>query len=473
MLTEEHARKILYARGHKNAYTMGSDQVFRYFAPPLPKKPEQKISPQKKIDDFSKATGAAFNPVNPRTVASCKRYYEAGIAGDECKMVLQQAQQYERMMGREIFGIDTEKISIYSILPRIIFGMTERNIIFIKNWYSLPPTDKQVLSPYFDYRGVALPGKSGVFIKDQLPKGRQEKRMFETFNIVHGLNIEVTPEGYIFVPHFQDFDTHMKDLLEFYFTPDGYAKMYFQNGFLSRLGLRLREHVPSKIKTREELLGIFARIKATHFTPEQAKKIIQKKNPSLRTNIEKMDPIFANHLLSRYRIYILWSSFFKEELMLLGTTSLADEVFKLDEDYEKVEAAIAVTYYNKGKLGIAISDLYATNPNKVAEFLDDSVKHGWIPKGCNKLDYITAHEFSHGLVHIYDLARDPIIRDIELELLSKGRVSKEVSLHAELNIKEFITDCWSEYVLSDSPRKPAMQVGDRILDFLQKKVIVI
>ena len=470
MVTEAQARRILYARGNKNAYTMSGFSALKLV--------ENKTPPPKKkdttLDDFGKAgMGAAFNPVNPRTVASCKRYYEAGIAGDECKMVLQQAQQYERMTGKEMFGIDTQKISIYSILPRLIFGMTERNIIYIKNWYSLAPTDKQTLAPYFDYRGVAYPGKSGLFIKDQLPKGRQEKRMFETFNIIHGLDIQVTPEGYIYIPNFQDSDSYIKDLLEFYFTPDGYAKMYFQNGFLSRLGLQLREHVPSKIKTREQLLTVFQKIKKTEFTPEQAKKIILKKNPSLKTDIEKMDPIFANHLLSRYRTYILWSPFFKEQLMLLGTTELADDVFKLDEEYEKVPTALAVTYYNKGKLGIAISNAYSANPHKVALFLEESIGNGWIPKGCNKLDYITAHEFAHGLVHIYDLSRDPLIRDIELKLLAEGKVSEEVSLHAELNIREFIADAWCEYVLSDHPRPPAMQVGDRVLEFLQKKVIVL
>jgi len=416
---------------------------------------------------------AAFNPLNRRTVSSCKRFAEAGIAGDECKMVLQQAQQYERMVGREIYGIDSGKMSIYSVLPRMMFGITERNIIYIKNWYSLQPQDKQILSAFFDYRGVALPGKSGMFIKDQLPKGRQEKRMFETFNIVHGLNLEVTPEGYVFLPNFQEMDTNLKDLLEFYFTPDGYAKMYFQNGFLSRLGLKLREHIPSKITNRDQLLRIFEKIESAEFTPEQTKKILYKKNPSLKTDIEKMSPVFANHLLSRYRIYTKLSPFFNEELVFLGTTGLADEVFKLDEDYEKETSAIAVTYYNKGKLGIAIADAYAANPHKVELFLEDSVKHNWIPKGCARLDYITAHEFAHGLIHVYDLSRDPIIREIEIDLLAEGAVSKEVSLHAELNIREFIADCWSEYVLSEHPREPAMKVGDRILQFLQKKVIVL
>lgn len=471
MLTEERARAILYGRGHKNAYVMTSVDVFKHF--PSREKTKEKVRPQRTIKEFTKAGHAAFNPLNPRTVSSCRRYAEAGIAGDECKMVLERASQYERMAGREIFGIDPEKLSIYSVLPRIMFGITERNIIYIKNWYSLSGQDKYILSPFFDYRGVAMPGKSGTFIKDQLPKGRQEKRMFETFNIIHGLDLEVTSEGYVFLPDFQTMDTHLKDLLEFYFTPDGYAKMYFQNGFLSRLGLNLREHIPSKITNRNQLLRIFKKIKSTQFTPEQAKKILQKKNPSLKTDIEKMDPIFANHLLSRYRTYTKLSPFFNEELVLLGTTGLADDIFKLDEEYEKENSAIAITYYNKGKLGIAIADAYAANPHKVELFLENASKYNWIPKDCSKLDYITAHEFAHGLVHVYDLSRDPIIREIELDLLAEGRVSKDVSLHAEINIREFIADCWSEYVLSNHPREPAMKVGDRILNFLQKKVIVL
>lgn len=418
-------------------------------------------------------THAAFNPLNRRTVSSCKRYMESGIAGEECKMVIRQAEQYERTAGRDIYGIDREKMSIYSVLPRIIFGLTDRNIVYIKNWYSLQNSDKQILANFFDYRGVALPGKSGEFIRDQLPKGKQEKRMFETFNIIHGLDLEVTPEGYVYIPEYQDLESNLKDLLEFYFTPDGYAKMYFQNGFLSRLGLTLREHVPSKITNREHLLRVFNKIKSTKFTPEQAKGILLRKNPSLKTNIDKMDSVFANHLLSRYRTYTLLSPFFNEELALLGTTSLADEIFKLEEDYEKEPTAIAVTYYNKDKLGIAINDVYASNPNKVMIFLENSLKNNWIPKDCAKIDYITAHEFAHGLIHIFDLSRDPMIREVEISLLEEGKVSEEVCLHAELNVREFIADCWSEYVISNNPRAPAKQVGDRILKFLQKKVIIL
>jgi hypothetical protein len=77
------------------------------------------------------------------------------------------------------------------------------------------------------------------------------------------------------------------------------------------------------------------------------------------------------------------------------------------------------------------------------------------------------------LVHVYDLSRDPKLREIEGELLENGAIDREVSVHSEMNTKEFIADCWSEYVLSDHPRKPAMMVGDRIMQFLQKKVIVL
>lgn len=471
-LSEDRARKILYARGYKNAYTMSGPEVFKHFQLPNPKSPRPvPKKEQRTIDEFGK--GGAFNPVNTRTVAACKRYYEAGIAGQECKTVLQQAQQYERMVGRDIFGIDAEKLTVYSVLPRIIFGMNDKNVIYIKNWYNLPQQDKMVLSPYFDSRGLALPGKSGTFIKDHLPKGRQEKRMFETFNIIHGLDIEITPEGYVMIPNFQEMDTSLSDLLEFYFTPDGYAKMYFQNGFMSRLGLKFREHVPSKIKTREQLLRIFQNIKQEEHTPSEIKHILHEKNPSLKTNIDKIHPIIANQMLSRYRVYTKLSSFLNEELMFLGTTSLADSIFKVEEGFEESKGALSSTYYHGSKLGIAIADPYAVNPNKIQWFIEQAIKYRWIPEGCNKTDYVTAHEFAHGLIHVYDLVRDPRIREIELKLLSEGDISKEVGLHAKMNTREFIADCWSEYVLSEHPRETAMKVGDRIMKFLQKKVIVL
>jgi hypothetical protein len=103
--SEQDARKRLFAMGYgKRSYTMPSDEVFRTLHP-LPKK--KKPSPQKTLDLFEKAGGgAAFNYLNPRTVASCKRYMEAGIEGKECRLVLGQVQQYERLTGRKMFDID-------------------------------------------------------------------------------------------------------------------------------------------------------------------------------------------------------------------------------------------------------------------------------------------------------------------------------------------------------------------------------
>ena len=89
--------------------------------------------------------------------------------------------------------------------------------------------EKQTLSSFFDNRGVAYPGKSSEFIKENLPKGRREKRMFETFNIVHGLDLEITPDGFVFIRDYSELDPDLLDLLQFYFTDEGYAKTYFQN----------------------------------------------------------------------------------------------------------------------------------------------------------------------------------------------------------------------------------------------------
>jgi hypothetical protein len=447
-------------------------------AKPKFKVKEEFIDPQTTLDEFAdpevrKAGRAAFNPTNKRSVSSCLRFYEAGIAGQECKMVLNQARQYERMMGQDIYGIDEKKLSIYTILPRVMFGMTERNIIYIKNWYSLDESERRILSEFFDNRGVALPGKSGNFIRDNLPKGRQEKRMFETFNIVHGLNIEITPDGYVYLPKFQELDTHLKDLLEFYFTEQGYGKIYFQNGFMSRLGLKFREHIPSKIKTREQMVRIFGKMNQKTFTAKEAEQYLLKKNPSLKTNISKFDDKLATDVVNRYRLYTKMSTFLHEELMFIGTTSYADEIFDLEEKFEEQSNVISTTFYNKDRFGIAVSDAFAANSSKLNWFLDNASKMNWIPKNCNHIDYITAHEFAHGLIHVYDLSRDPIIRQIESELLEKGSVIDEVGINAKMNTKEFIADCWCEYVLSESPREIAMKVGNRILEFLQKKVMIL
>lgn len=486
-VSDTYKLKRAIAMGVPDAKYWPSDKLNRWYEElttdvtlPIPKKrfKEEYIEPQTTLDQFNdktveKAGRAAFNPSNKRTVSSCLRFYEAGIAGEECKVVLQQARQYERMIGQDIYGIDEKKLSIYTILPRVAFGMTERNIIYIKNWYSLDESERRILGEFFDYRGVALPGKSGNFIRDNLPKGRQEKRMFETFNIVHGLDIEITPDGYVYLPGFQSLDPQLRDLLEFYFTEQGYGKIYFQNGFMSRLGLKFKEHIPSKIKTREQMVRIFRKMNVKKFTAIEAERYLLKKNPSLKTNIGKFDDELATDVVNRYRLYTKMSTFLNEELMFIGTTSYADEIFDLEENFEKQSSVISTTFYNKDKFGIAFSDAFAANSSKLTWFLDNASKMNWIPNNCNTIDYITAHEFAHGLIHVYDLSRDPIIRQIESELLEKGSIIDEVSINAKMNTKEFIADCWCEYVLSERPREIAMKVGNRILEFLQKKVMIL
>ncbi len=464
----EDLRKRLFAMGYKDAYTMPSEHVHKIFS-----KPKQKKNPQTTLDSFGKAGNAAFMPVNPRTVASCKRYYEAGIAGQECKMVLSQAKQYENQVGRNLFDIDEAKLSIYSVLPKIQFGLTERNIIFIRNWYNLNAQEKQTLSSFFDNRGVAYPGKSSEFIKENLPKGRREKRMFETFNIVHGLDLEITPDGFVFIRDYSELDPDLLDLLQFYFTDEGYAKTYFQNGFMSSLGLKFREHVPSKIKTRDKLLMAFDYINKENHTAKEAREILKDKNPSIKTNIEKFDDELATDIINRYRLYTKISSFFNEEINFIGTTSYADQIFDLEEEFEEKSNVVSTTFYNKSKFGIAVSDPFSRNSRKIEAVLDEAERINWIPKNCNDLDYISAHEFAHGLIHVYDLPRDPVLRQIEMELMEKEGVVDQVSINAKLNSKEFIADCWSEYVISPTPRKTSILVGDRVLKFLQKKVIIL
>jgi len=417
--------------------------------------------------------GGSYIPLNRRTISACKRYYEAGIAGEECKMVLSQAKQYEKQVGKNLFDIDERKLSIYSILPKVQFGLTERNIVYIKNWYSLSNQEKQIFSPYFDNRGVAYPGKSSEFIKENLPKGRKEKRMFETFNIIHGLDLEISPEGYVFIRNYSELDPDVHDLLQFYFTEEGYAKMYFQNGFMSGLGLKFREHVPSKIKTRETLLKVFNKINENKYIAKEAQNILKYKNPSIKTDIYKFDDDLATDILNRYQLYTKISSFINEEITFIGTTSFADKIFDLEEDFEEKSEVVSTTFYNKSKFGIAVSDPFSKNTRKIEAVLNEAERVNWIPKKCNTLDYISAHEFAHGMIHVYDLSRDPFIRQTEIDVMEGEGVLKEVSINAKLNPKEFIADCWSEYVISPTPRKTAIMVGDRILEFLQKKVIVL
>lgn len=459
--------------GNPDAYTMSSSDVYRFFEPRDIEAVKEPYRPQRSLDDFGKASRTPFLSMNPRTLASCVRYLSAGVAGQECKMLLSQAQRYEQMTGQKILSVDSETLSIYSILPKLDMGMTERNLIFIKNWNTLNYDEKRVLSKYFDSRGVALPGMSSVFIKENVPNGRQEKRVFEAFNLIHGLDMEITPEGMVFASNLDDVDPDIKEKLKFYFTPDGYAKVYFQTGFMDKLGLKFREHTPPKIKTRKQLLEVYDVLKEREYTAKETEVLLLKRNPSLKTDIRKFDDDLATQVFNRYRLYTKMSDFINEDLMFIGTTSYADDIFDLTEEFENKSNVVSSTFYRRSKFGIAVSDPYAMNVKKMEWVLDNSDRYGWIPKNCNVLDYISIHGFAHGLIQVYDLSRDPTIRQIEENLMSNGGVAKAVSLNAKLNTKEFIADCWSEYCISKHPRETSKLVGDRILKFLQKKVILL
>ena len=415
---------------------------------------------------------SAFKFLNPRTISSCKRFVSAGVAGNECHMVLRQAKAYEQRVGRDLFGIDAGKLNIQSILPRVVFGMDENNTIFIRNWQQLNVHERQALSPYFNQAGMAHVGKSGDFIQNILPNGRTERRSFETFNIVHGLNLEVSEEGYLKLNNEDNLDSKTKDLIEFYFTQDGYAKMYFQNGFLEKLGLRVREHIPSQVKTREELLNAIHNREKTNYTGEVCDKLVKHRNPSIKSNMKDIDPVLSNIMTDKYMVYTAMSDFLNEDLIFLGTTEYAEEFFNTGTP-ESMKNVLALTYYKSKDIGIAFNPRFIANLDYVTKFLDKSEREHWIPEKCNTLKYFIGHEYAHALAQVYDLRRDPIIRSIEEELLESGNVEEELSTQAKFNSMEFVADAWAEYVNSPHPRETAMLVGERILRFMQKKVVIL
>jgi len=417
--------------------------------------------------------GTPYSPINPRTVFACKRYMEAGIAGDECKNILQRAHQIEIDAGKDIFGLSDTHMALLNIIPRLSMGLTDTNIIYIKNWSTLSYLDRKAVSEFFDYRGVALPGKSVDFVSNALPKTKQERKMFEVFNMSHGLDIKISIDGNVRVANYDTFDSNIKNLLKNYFTEDGYAKNYFQNGFLSRLGLKLRSHKPSEFKTREDLLKNINKLESKSFSPKECKHILHDKNPSLKNNIEKMGDTLSNDLIKRYLLYSDFSPFIREDLLFIGTASYADSVFRMQNDMNDSYNMISSTYYNGPIVGISFSDKIIKDMDSLSVFLQDAEKISWIPRGCGTVKYLSAHEFSHALIHVYDLTRDPFIRNTELKLLNSGNMEKELSLTASMNSNEFIAEAWSEYVLSSNPRKVARNVGDRIMRFLQKEVMIL
>lgn len=100
-----------------------------------------------------------------------------------------------------------------------------------------------------------------------------------------------------------------------------------------------------------------------------------------------------------------------------------------------------------------------TNMKKSAQFYDLQVQHGFNPKGTTHSAIVT-HEMGHALDNMLKLHEDEEIRNL---YRTTQDIDKEVSKYARTSVKEFIAECFAEYMHSPEPRPLCVKVG-KIID---------
>ena len=99
-----------------------------------------------------------------------------------------------------------------------------------------------------------------------------------------------------------------------------------------------------------------------------------------------------------------------------------------------------------------------SNMKKSKVLYDLGVLNKYHPQGTHH-DSIITHEIGHAMDFILDLRHDEEIR----ALYKSGDPTDTVSKYARTNIKEFISECFAEYINSEKPREMATKVG-KIID---------
>lgn len=126
-------------------------------------------------------------------------------------------------------------------------------------------------------------------------------------------------------------------------------------------------------------------------------------------------------------------------------------------------------YFQKGNetVGVIFS---ASNMTKSVTSYDNDVKIKFHTDG-TKFDSIVTHELGHALDKMLSLRLNSKITKIYNKLSADNSITDSVSKYATTNIKEFISECFAEYINSENPREVARQVGE-IIDDEYKRFVV-
>lgn len=126
-------------------------------------------------------------------------------------------------------------------------------------------------------------------------------------------------------------------------------------------------------------------------------------------------------------------------------------------------------YYKKGSENVGVI-FSSRNMTKSVTSYDNDVKNKFHADG-TKFDSIVTHEFGHALDNMLSLRLNSKITKIYNKLSADNSITDSVSKYATTNIKEFISECFAEYINSENPREVARQVGE-IIDDEYKRFVV-
>ncbi len=111
--------------------------------------------------------------------------------------------------------------------------------------------------------------------------------------------------------------------------------------------------------------------------------------------------------------------------------------------------------------GIAVNKKWGADVEAFKKSIEVSVNSGFHPPGCDTIRSVVDHELGHQLDDLLGLHIDAAATAIYNEAKAKG-IGKEVSRYAEKNIKEFISECWSESINNPEPREYARRIAELV-----------
>lgn len=109
--------------------------------------------------------------------------------------------------------------------------------------------------------------------------------------------------------------------------------------------------------------------------------------------------------------------------------------------------------------GVAINEKWGKDIIAFRASLDEGVRTGFHPPGCNTIKSIVDHELGHQLDSLLAISADAELKMIYNELISRNGVKDAVSTYATKNIKEFIAEAWAESCNNPQPRDAARSVA--------------